>query len=148
MDSNKRMPSPGEEAVPASVLTGLRFARGSAWLLAAMLVGWGPVRWFLAEEGGLLLQVEAVYALVMAVLVVLPYRRIVSDKRFFQALALLALAAVGLVFLLIAHVMFGYMAAAERGEKLGVPGFEGTVIFLTLLQLPTVLFERRPHLLT
>jgi hypothetical protein len=48
---------------------------------------------------------------------------------------------------MIASVMFGYMAAAERGERLGVPGFEGTLIFFALMQVPTVLFQRRPDLI-
>ena len=34
-----------------------------------------------------------------------------------------------------------------RGERLGVPGFEGTLIFLALLQVPVVLFQRKPDML-
>ena len=30
---------------------------------------------------------------------------------------------------MVAVVIFAYMAAAERGERLGVPGFEGSLIF-------------------
>jgi hypothetical protein len=48
---------------------------------------------------------------------------------------------------MIAVVMFAYMAAADQGERLGVPGFEGTLIFLSLMQVPVVLFQRKPELL-
>ncbi|MGK0309380.1 MAG: hypothetical protein ACJAYS_000196 [Lentimonas sp.] len=51
------------------------------------------------------------------------------------------------VFLMIVSVIFDYMAAEANGERLGVPGFEGTLIFLALLQVPAVLFQRRPDLL-
>ena len=54
---------------------------------------------------------------------------------------------IGFVFLMIVVVMFSYIAAAERGERLGVPGFEGTLIFLCLLQAPTILFRIHPDLL-
>lgn len=48
---------------------------------------------------------------------------------------------------MVAVVMFAYMAAAGRGERLGVPGFERTLVFLALLQVPVVLFQRKPDLL-
>ena len=54
---------------------------------------------------------------------------------------------IGFVFLMIVVVMFSYIASAERGERLGVPGFEGTLIFLCLLQAPTILFRKNPDLL-
>ena len=44
-------------------------------------------------------------------------------------------------------VIFAYMASDARGERLGVPGFEGTLIFLALLQVPIVLFQRKPDML-
>ena len=48
---------------------------------------------------------------------------------------------------MIISVMFDYMASAERGERLGVPGLEGTLIFLSLLQPPVILFRQNPDLL-
>ena len=60
---------------------------------------------------------------------------------------LLLLISIGFVFLMIVVVMFSYIASAERGERLGVPGFEGTLIFLCLLQAPTILFRKNPDLL-
>jgi hypothetical protein len=61
-------------------------------------------------------------------------------------IALTALAA-GFVFIMIVSVMFAYMALAEQGQKLGVPGLEGSLIFIALLQPPVVLFRRKPDLL-
>jgi hypothetical protein len=54
---------------------------------------------------------------------------------------------VALVFVLIVSVIFDYMAAAERDERLGVPGVEGTIIFLGLMQVPVQRFLRNPDLL-
>ena len=48
---------------------------------------------------------------------------------------------------MIISVIFNYIEVAARGERLGVPGFEGTLIFLALLQVPAVLFQYRPDLL-
>ena len=48
---------------------------------------------------------------------------------------------------MVVAVMFAYMEHAERGEKLGVPGLEGSLIFIALLQPPLVLFQRKPDLL-
>ena len=48
---------------------------------------------------------------------------------------------------MVAVVIFDYIAAADRGERLGVPGLEGTLIFLALLQVPVVLFQHKPDLL-
>ena len=44
-------------------------------------------------------------------------------------------------------VMFAYIESAERGERLGVPGFQGTLIFLALMQIPSILFRKNPDLL-
>ena len=51
------------------------------------------------------------------------------------------------VFVMVVVVIFAYMASDARGERLGVPGFEGTLIFLALLQVPVVLFQRKPDML-
>jgi len=39
------------------------------------------------------------------------------------------------------------MDLIETGRKPGLPAFNGTLIFLALMQAPTVLFLRRPDLL-
>ena len=43
--------------------------------------------------------------------------------------------------------MYQYIELAEMGERLGVPGLEGSLVFLSLLQPPTLLFERNPDFL-
>ena len=51
------------------------------------------------------------------------------------------------VFLLIANVMVDAIVASRTGVKLGVPGFEGTLLFLALSQIPGILFERHPEMM-
>ena len=76
----------------------------------------------------------------------LPYQKL-SGRAWRIGYGALVLLSIGFVFLMIVVVMFSYIAAAERGERLGVPGFEGTLIFLCLLQAPTILFRKYPDLL-
>ena len=76
----------------------------------------------------------------------LPYQKL-SGSAWRIGYGALVLLSIGFVFLMIVVVMFSYIAAAERGERLGVPGFEGTLIFLCLLQAPTILFRKHPDLL-
>jgi heme/copper-type cytochrome/quinol oxidase subunit 2 len=82
------------------------------------------------------------YALVLS----LPFARM-SDKVWRKFYVLLVAFSGLFVFVMVAVVLFAYMAADARGERLGVPGFEGTLIFMALLQVPVVLFQRKPDLL-
>ena len=71
----------------------------------------------------------------------------ISDARWKLVYGLLVFCSIAFVFVMVASVMFSYMDAAARGERLGVPGLEGTLIFLALMQVPAVLFQRRPDLI-
>ena len=51
------------------------------------------------------------------------------------------------VFLLIANVMVDASIAGAAGERLGVPGFEGTIMFFSLSQIPAMLFRRHPEMM-
>ena len=45
------------------------------------------------------------------------------------------------------ETLFNYIDMISVGRKPGLPAFNGTLIFIALLQVPAVLFERRPELL-
>ena len=89
---------------------------------------------------------KIIYYSLLALWVQLPYQKL-SGSAWRIGYGALVLLSIGFVFLMIVVVMFSYIAAAERGERLGVPGFEGTLIFLCLLQAPTILFRKHPDLL-
>ena len=124
---------------------GLTYARLAGRALGAALLMWallfllrGHTSWFES--------IQAVYYLVFGLLLNLPFQRLNERLWTPACIALTALAA-GFVFIMIVSVMFAYMALAEQGKKLGVPGLEGSLIFIALLQPPVVLFRRKPDLL-
>jgi hypothetical protein len=51
------------------------------------------------------------------------------------------------VFLMIGNIMVDASAAGAAGERLGVPGIEGAIMFLCLAQIPGFLFERHPEMM-
>lgn len=135
-------PPSGQPGVPA----GVRYARIVGRILGAVLIAQGV--WGLAAEGGAdaFARFRHVFFLLFGLLVNAPFPRL-GNRGWRYAFGLLVAFSVAFVFLMIGTVMFDYMAAAERGERLGVPGFEGALVFLALLQPPAVLFQRRPDLL-
>jgi hypothetical protein len=122
----------------------LAYARIGGHVLSVLLLALGITA--LIQGQGSFDIFKGLYFVVYALVLSLPYGR-VSDVAWKPCYILLVLLSAAFVFVMVAVVMFAYMAAAERGEKLGVPGFEGTLIFLALLQVPVVLFQRKPELL-
>lgn len=126
---------------------GLKYAKWGGYLLNALLLILIINLLFSQNvENNLFKWVKIVYFSALIGVLQIPFVSIKSKifKIFFSILCLLS---IGFVFLMVVEVMFAYMAAAERGERLGVPGFQGSLIFLTLLQVPTILFRRNPDLL-
>ena len=130
---------------------GLTYARWGGYLFSALLLilALGEYRSLTSasppELSGFA-TFKLFYYSLLALWVQLPYQKL-SAFAFRIIYGALVLLSVGFVFLIIVVVMFSYIAAAERGERLGVPGFEGTLIFLCLLQAPTILFRKNPDLL-
>ncbi|WPJ98168.1 hypothetical protein SH580_10700 [Coraliomargarita algicola] len=127
-----------------STVRGLRYARFAGYVLALLLWALGVTA--LIQGAGTFDMFKGVYFVVYGVVLCLPFQRI-SDSTWRWTYGLLVGLSALFVFVMIAVVMFAYMAAAERGERLGIPGFEGMLIFFALLQVPVVLFQRKPDLL-
>ena len=125
--------------------TGVLWSRRAGFLLGIGLIHLGSFALARGPDGFETL--KAAYFIAYGLLLTVPARHITAARAWKVFYGLLVVLSAGFVFLLVASVMFDYMAAAEEGERLGVPGFEGTLIFLALLQVPTALFERRPDLL-
>ena len=123
---------------------GLGYGRIAGCVLAAIL-GFEGISALLKGEGVFEL-FKGSYFTLYALAIILPYRRM-TDRAWNRCFILLSGLSALFVFVMVAVVIFAYMAAADRGERLGVPGFEGTLIFLALLQVPVVLFQRKPSLL-
>lgn len=124
---------------------GLRYGRISGQVMGAILLVWGLSKLFAAGSSTFDV-VQAIYFIVFGLIVQLPFQKL-SAQAWKVSFAVLCLLSAGFVFVMVVSVMFSYMEYAERGERLGVPGLEGTLVFLTLMQPPVVLFQRKPDLL-
>lgn len=136
------------ETARLSNISGVALARGAGRVFAVILLILAALAWFRPwADPAFFFKLRSVYELCFALLVLMPFGRIESARLWkWSALGLLV-ATVGFVFLSVIGVIFEYMAAAEEGERLGVPGWRGTLIFVFLLQLPAVYFERHPDAL-
>jgi len=124
---------------------GVRYARWAGHALGCILICAGIVSAIRGLEGTFD-SIKASYWILYGVVLNLPFTRI-SDARWKLIYGLLVFCSVGFVFTMVVSVMYNYMEAADHGDRLGVPGLEGTLIFLALMQVPAVLFQRRPDLL-
>lgn len=126
---------------------GLEYARWGGYLFSILLflLCFAEFRSLTSESTGYAYFKTFYYGL-LALWVQLPYQKLAAAT-WRICYSILVLLSFGFVFLMIVVVMFSYMEAAEGGERLGVPGFEGTLIFLCLLQAPTILFRKNPDLL-
>ncbi|WP_269524033.1 hypothetical protein [Coraliomargarita parva] len=124
---------------------GLRYARWAGKALGYILILSGS--YSLGKTGTVGFECfKGLYFIFYGLLLHLPYTHL-PERIWKIAFAALAIISAIFVFVMIISVMFSYMAAAERGERLGVPGLEGTLIFLALLQVPVVLFQHKPELI-
>ena len=128
----------------ASTALGLRYGRIAGHVLALLLLILGLSALF--KGVGVFETFKGIYFIAYGVVLSLPFARL-SDKSWRWGFGLLVGLSALFVFVMVVAVIFAYMASDARGERLGVPGFEGTLIFLALLQVPVVLFQRKPDML-
>lgn len=140
-ETNPPSHSPASSEVPQ----GVRYARWAGHLLGLVLIGLGLTQ-LIEGAQGFFAHFQALYFIGYGLYLYIPFPK-VPDTSWKWVYGLLIGASAAFVFLMIAHVMFAYMDAAEQGERLGVPGFEGMLIFFALMQVPAVLFQRKPDLL-
>ncbi|MEN8663097.1 MAG: hypothetical protein ABF330_11475 [Lentimonas sp.] len=126
-------------------IDGLRYARWSGHLLGIFLIAFA-LKNVLSVSMDTFTIIQSIYFVLHGCLLNVPFTK-VSESSWKLVFGALVVLSVLFVFLMIATVMFAYIAADARGERLGVPGFEGTLIFLALMQVPVVLFQRKPDML-
>lgn len=127
---------------------GLVYARWVGLLTGVILIFYGPLTAAAAApDTSAFVFFRAVYFSAFGLFLIAPIHRIRTNRLWAMAFTGLCLAATAFVFVMIVTIMYDYMAAAERGDRLGVPGKEGTLVFFSLMQVPVSLFLRRPDLL-
>jgi hypothetical protein len=124
---------------------GVRYARWAGHALGIILICAAIVSVIRGLEGAFSI-IRASYFILYGIILNLPFVQI-SNARWKWFYGLLVFCSIAFVFVMVVSVMFNYMDAADRGERLGVPGLEGSLIFLALMQVPAVLFKRRPDLI-
>lgn len=124
-----------------------RATRWLAWLAVVMIAFWCVQRYQVREATAApwLFWLTLPYCSLLAVWMLIPWVRIPTARTWKIGMIGICVLSFFFVFLLIGNVMVDAMAAAQVGEKLGVPGFEGTLMFLALSQVPAMLFERHPE---
>lgn len=149
MPAKLQSSSSGSGEIPQPATSrGLLYARWAGILTGLGLVFYGPLS--LAASGPELSPFEwfrGLYLVAYGLVLAAPIHRLPSDGQWRAAFIGLIVMSVAFVFIMIVSVLFDYIAAAERGDRLGVPGREGTFIFLSLLQVPVALFLRKPDLM-
>ena len=134
-----------QEMPKTRIPDGVQYARLAGRLLGILLICMGTLSFFDSFSGSFDC-FKAVYFFAYGSLLNLSFERMTA--RTWKCLfGLLIVSSVAFVFVMVIAVIFDYMAADARGERLGVPGFEGTLIFFALLQVPAVLFQHKPDLL-
>ena len=124
---------------------GIRYARMAGRLLGVALICIGILALINSAKSPFAV-FKAIYFIAYGSLLNLPFGKLARQK-WNWAYGAVVFSSIVFVFVMVVAVIFDYMEADMRGERLGVPGFEGTLIFFALLQVPTVLFERKPDLL-
>ncbi|MCH2154838.1 MAG: hypothetical protein MK080_02420 [Opitutales bacterium] len=131
-----------------TVNPGVIWARRAGFLLGLFYALWGPwTSLAVGSAAGWPHWLRSGFIVILGIMLMLPFAQFKKSKMWKSAFGTLCVCCIAFVFVMVISVMFDYMAAAERDERLGVPGFEGTLIFLTLMQPPAVLFQRRPDFL-
>ena len=134
-----------QEISKTTIPDGVRYARLAGRLLGLLLICMGILSLTGNAEDSFAF-FKAIYLIAYGSLLNLPFKRI-TEQPWKWSFGLLVVSSIAFVFLMVVSVIFDYMATDARGERLGVPGFEGTLIFFALLQVPAVLFQRNPDLL-
>ena len=133
------------EISKAKVPDGVRYARITGRLLGLLLICMGALS-LMENTSNSFDFFKTVYLIAYGSLLNFPFERIAA-RSWKWLFGLLIVSSIAFVFIMVIAVIFDYMAADARGERLGVPGFEGTLIFFALLQVPAVFFQRNPDLL-
>jgi hypothetical protein len=124
------------------------YVRMGGWL-ALGLIGlwlWEKLAGIATHDFPWLVWTNLGFVTIYGVWMVLPWSKW-SPKTWKFGMIGFCVASVLFVFLMIANIMVDASAAGAMGERLGVPGIEGAIMFLSLAQIPGILFRRHPEMM-
>lgn len=130
-------------------LKGIRYARAAGIAVGFFMIIWLPfnaLRWGGEAPSGLLLGEFILFGLV-AILLLLPWKRLEPTRWWKPLLGLFFFAVAAFAFTMVIDLIFQYILAADQGKKPAPPAFQSLLIFLILMQPPVLIFLRKPELL-
>ena len=126
-----------------------RYVRIAAWFTACLLLIWSVSKTVTLSDHWFpwLVWLTLGYTTVYAIWMIVPWVRFTSRRIWKTGMIGYLVLSFFFVFLMIGNIMVDAATAGAAGAKLGVPGFEGTLLFLSLAQIPGILFERHPEMM-
>lgn len=126
-----------------------KYLRMSAWGIAAMLLYWSgeKVANISQHRFPWLVWLTLVYMITYSIWMVFPWVKVKSSNIWKTGMIGYLILSFFYVFLMIGNIMVDASAAGAAGHRLGVPGFEGALMFFCLAQIPGILFERHPEMM-
>ncbi|GAB4279049.1 MAG: hypothetical protein Tsb0018_08990 [Opitutales bacterium] len=126
--------------------SGVAYCRYMGVGLGFFLIVWGCASWFRWNGALGLGIVQGIFLCLYGLLLTAPWKTVPERtwrRMFFLLLGMTA----GFVFFQVFDVLYQAALAEELHHKLAPPAFQGILIFIALMQVPAVLFERKPELL-
>ena len=130
-------------------MRGISYARAAGIGLGLFFVGWAPanmIRW--GEQGpASFLLFQVFFFIIYGILLAMPWSQIKPNKLWNYCFGTLLLFSFLFTFIMVIDTLFQHVLAAEVVSRPAPPAFPGLQIFFGLMQVPAVLFLRRPELL-
>lgn len=130
---------------------GLSYARAGGVGLGIVLIGWGianPYRWGSVTPGfEIWLHLETLFFICYGALLACPWRKIQETAMWKPMFGVLIAFSIAFGFVMVLDTLALHALMAGTGQKPPPPGLQSMQIFIGLLQLPVVLFLKRPELL-
>lgn len=140
---------PLEEESLKQRMQGLGYCRAAGIGLGLFFIGWAPLSFIRWDGYGptVLLTFEVAFFTVYGLLLAMPWNKITAQRTWKIFFGLLVACSASFAFIMVIDTMFQHIMASELNERPPPPAFQGMQIFFGLMQVPVVLFLRRPELL-
>ena len=143
------LPVDEQQSHYAARMQSIGYARAAGTGLGIFYLGWAVpsfLRW--GDYGPTaLFAAEAVFLFLFGLFMAAPWRWIRSAKLWHYCFIFFVFLGCLFPFIIVVETLFQHVLAAQIEAKPPSPGFPGLQLFIGLMQLPAVLFLRRPELL-